>query len=330
MDDLSSRAALEDSASEVFNSQYYATSCGSRPYDHSDPYWGVFFGHIADELIRSFRPRRLFDAGCAHGFLVEAFWDRGVEAWGRDISSFANSDVRPDMRPYCSVGSIADPIEGKYDLITCIEVLEHMPEAEAIRAIESMTKATDRILFSSSPTDFKEPTHINVRPPIYWLRLFAAQGFAPDLGYDAAFILPHTVVLERAAAAPAERDLLACAELVRARVLLAEREQKSRELEVEQTRSAEKLKANRDRANYDEAYLMAAISELESELEAARIEAEVERDKHRVVVNSTMWLALSPIRSIVSFMPLSTRRKLRRYLGYRDAVPERRQRMPET
>jgi len=328
MNDLSSRAVSEDSASEVFDSQYYATSCGSQPYDHSHPYWGVFFGRIADELIRSFRPQRVFDAGCAHGFLVEAFWDRGVEAWGRDISSFANSDVRPDMRPYCSVGSIADPIEGKYDLITCIEVLEHMPEAEAVRAIGSMARATDRILFSSSPTDFKETTHINVRPPIYWLRLFAAQGFAPDLGYDATFILPHTVVLERAGAAPTERDLLACAELVRARVVLAEREQKSRELEVEQTRSAEKLKAeqtraaeklkaNRDRANYDEAYLMAAIAELEAELEAARIEAEVEREKHRVVVTSTMWLALSPIRSIVSFMPVSIRRKLRRYLGYR-------------
>jgi SAM-dependent methyltransferase len=317
MDDLSSRAALEDSASEVFNSQYYATSCGSQPYDHSDPYWGVFFGRIADELIRSFRPKRVFDAGCAHGFLVEAFWDRGVEAWGRDISSFANSDVRPDMRPYCAVGSIADPIEGKYDLVTCIEVLEHMPEAEAIRAIGAMARATDRILFSSSPTDFKETTHINVRPPIYWLRLFADQGFAPDLGYDATFILPHTIVLERAGAAPAERDLLACAELVRARVLLAEREQKNRELESEQKRSAEKLKADRDRMNYDEAQLIAVISELDAELQATRIEAEIERDRHRVMANSTMWLALSPIRSIASLVPLSVRKKLRRSLGFR-------------
>jgi SAM-dependent methyltransferase len=321
MDDLSSRAALEDSASEVFNSQYYATSCGSQPYDHSDPYWGVFFGRIADELIRSFRPKRVFDAGCAHGFLVEALWDRGVEAWGRDISSFANSDVRPDMRPYCAVGSIADPIEGRYDLITCIEVLEHMPEAEAIRAIGTMASATDRILFSSSPTDFKETTHINVRPPIYWLRLFADQGFAPDLGYDATYILPHTIVLQRAGTAPAERDLLACAELVRARVLLAEREQKNRDLAVEQTRLVEKLNArlnaNHDTRNYDEAQLIVAISELEAELQATRAEAEAERDRYLLVVNSTMWLALSPIRSIVSFVPLSIRRQLRRYLGFR-------------
>jgi len=317
MDDLSSRAALRESGSEVFDSQYYATSCGSQPYDHSLPYWGVFFGRIADELIRSFRPQRVFDAGCAHGFLVEAFWDRGVEAWGRDISSFANSDVRPDMRPYCSVGSIADPIEGKYDLVTCIEVLEHMPEAEAIRAIGTMASVTDRILFSSSPNDFKEPTHINVRPPIYWLRLFAAQGFAPDVGYDATFVLPHTIVLERVDAAPAERHLVACAELVRTRMLLAEREQRNRELEAEQTRSAEKLTAGRDRVNLDEAQLMGAISELEAELDATRVEAEAERERRRAVVTSTVWLASSPVRSLISLVPLPARRKLRRFLGFR-------------
>lgn len=288
----------------------------------------MFFGRIADELIRSFRPQRVFDAGCAHGFLVEAFWDRGVEAWGRDISSFANSKVRPDMRPYCSVGSIADPIEGKYDLVTCIEVLEHMPEAEAVRAVGAMASATDRILFSSSPTDFEETTHINVRPPIYWLRLFAAQGFAPDMGYDATFILPHTIVLERVNAAPAERDLIACAELIRTRMLMAECERKKRELEAEQnrsaeklkaeqTRSAERLKANRDSSNHDEALLIDAISQLEAVLEATRVEAEAERERYRLVVNSTMWLALSPIRSIVSFVPLPVRKKLRRWLGFR-------------
>jgi hypothetical protein len=192
-----------------------------------------------------------------------------------------------------------------------------MPEAEAIRAIGAMASVTDRILFSSSPNDFKEATHINVRPPIYWLRLFAAQGFAPDVGYDATFILPHTVVLERVDAAPAERHLVACAELVRARVLLAEREQRNRELEAENTRSAEKLRASRDRVNVDEAQLMGAISELEGELEATRVDAAAEREKHRAVANSTVWLASSPIRSLISLIPLRARRKFRRFLGFR-------------
>ena len=147
-----------------------------------------------------------------------------MEAWGRDISRYANSDVRPDIRQYCSVGSVADPIEGRYDLVTCIEVLEHMPEAEAIRAIAAMAKAADRILFSSSPSDFNEPTHVNVHRAIYWLLLFAAQGFTPDMTYDATFILPHTLVLHRTDIDPREEDLAACAALVRTRLCLASRE----------------------------------------------------------------------------------------------------------
>ena len=148
---MTSAAGPDVAVAETYDRDYYATHCGSLPYDHSCGHWPEFFGRIADELVRSFRPLRVFDAGCANGFLVEAFWDRGVEAWGRDISRFANSDVRRDIRPYCSVGSIADPIEGRFDLVTCIEVLEHMPEAEAIRAIVAMTRVTDRILFLPRP-----------------------------------------------------------------------------------------------------------------------------------------------------------------------------------
>ena len=38
---------------------------------------GGVVGAIADDLIRTFRARRMFGAGCADGFLVEALWDRG-------------------------------------------------------------------------------------------------------------------------------------------------------------------------------------------------------------------------------------------------------------
>jgi len=154
---------------DQYDRAYYACHYGPLPYDRGEKHWAIFFGGIADELIRSFAPRRVFDAGCAVGFLVEAFWDRGVEAYGRDISDHAISQVRPELRPYCAAGSIAVPIDGRYDLITCIEFLEQMEESAAISAVAAMTRATD---------DFKEPTHINVRPAIYRRRLFADQGFA--------------------------------------------------------------------------------------------------------------------------------------------------------
>jgi SAM-dependent methyltransferase len=184
--------------SKLYGEEYYRSYCGSVPYSRSElPHWSAFFGTIADELIRAIQPKRVLDAGCALGFLVEAFWDRGVEARGMDVSSYAISQVRRDLQPYCQVGSIVDGIEAKYDLITCIEVLEHIPEAQGLRAIENLTRATGTIVFSSTPYDVDEQTHFNVRPIIHWLQLFREHGFSPDLGFDLNFICDHAILFRR-------------------------------------------------------------------------------------------------------------------------------------
>jgi 2-polyprenyl-3-methyl-5-hydroxy-6-metoxy-1,4-benzoquinol methylase len=144
--------------SDLFDSAYYRSGCGPIPYERND-HWLNFFGSIAEHLIRSLGCRTVFDAGCAMGFLVEAFWDRGVEARGIDVSRYAIAQVRRDIQKYCRQGSLVDSIDGKYDLLTCIEVLEHLPPEEAEKAIASITAASDTILFSSTPSDLTEPTH---------------------------------------------------------------------------------------------------------------------------------------------------------------------------
>jgi glycosyltransferase involved in cell wall biosynthesis/SAM-dependent methyltransferase len=55
------------------------------------------------------------------------------------------------------------------------------------------------ILFSSTPhEDRPEPTHVNVRPVIYWLESFAAVGFYPDLRFDASFVSQQAFLLRKA------------------------------------------------------------------------------------------------------------------------------------
>ncbi|HEY0182688.1 MAG TPA: methyltransferase domain-containing protein [Rhodopila sp.] len=215
------RDAAATDPSADYGPDYYAHRCGPIPYARTD-HWLRFFGGVADALIRSFAPRRVFDAGCAIGLLVESFWDRGVEAHGRDISTWAISQVRADIRPWCEVGSIADPLDAEYDLITCIEVLEHMPEAEAIKAVHVLAAAAPRILFSSTPSDLDEPTHINVRPPAYWLALWAQAGLAPNVTHDAGYLAPHAYILERSETGRSERELVAFADRVRHRVALSQ------------------------------------------------------------------------------------------------------------
>jgi GT2 family glycosyltransferase len=186
---------------------------GQGAYSRENPHWLQFFGRVADEIVRQLKPRTVLDVGCAKGFLVECLRDRGVEAYGFDVSEYAIGEVRPDIKPYCWVASANDSISKNYDLITCIEVCEHLPESEAQDAIRQMTAHADRILFSSTPGDFTEPTHVNVRPVIDWLRLFAEFSFAPDQAFDAGFIAPQAMLLRRAQVRPSDQALCRFANL---------------------------------------------------------------------------------------------------------------------
>ncbi len=215
----------ETPSAEDYNANYYASHCGTVPYERND-HWLAFFGGIADRIVATFAPVRVYDAGCALGFLTEALWDRGVECWGRDISTFAISHLRMDVRQFCDVGSIAASPPGprRFDLAVCIEVVEHMQADEALAALDVLTAAAPRILFSSSPTDLTEPTHVNVRPVIYWLREFAKRGFRPEWTHNAIYVAPHAFVVVRADHPSGDPELQLFAEWIRIRTALVERE----------------------------------------------------------------------------------------------------------
>jgi len=180
---------------ELFNSFYYNTSCGV-PYQR-DEHWTTFFGHIAREIVNRVSPKTALDTGCAFGLLVEQLRLLGVDATGVDISEHAIANAPDSVRPYVRVASVTEPFGQRYDLIVCIEVLEHMAQSDAERAIANLTAHTDDIPFSSTPYDYKEATHFNVHPIEYWVELFARHGFIRDVDFDASFITPWAMRLRR-------------------------------------------------------------------------------------------------------------------------------------
>ncbi|MBK9714136.1 MAG: class I SAM-dependent methyltransferase [Kouleothrix sp.] len=173
---------------EHFDAYYYQHGCG-QPYQRN-PEWLRFFGAVADRIVADIRPRSVLDAGCAMGFLVETLRERAVDAFGVDLSAYAIGQAHPDVRPFCRVGSVAEPFPQRYDLIVSIEVLEHMPQAEAERAVANFCAHADDVLFSSTPLDYREATHVNVQPPERWAELFARHGFYRDVDFDASFLTP--------------------------------------------------------------------------------------------------------------------------------------------
>ncbi|MGH7391729.1 MAG: methyltransferase domain-containing protein [Candidatus Rokuibacteriota bacterium] len=189
----------EEDQGRVYDEEYYEHyhSASGLPYRRLGP-WLAFFGSVADHIVKDISPRSALDVGCAKGFLVEALRDRGVEAYGLDVSDYAIGQVRPDIRPFCWIASATEPLPRRYDLITCLEVLEHLPEAAAVAAVANLCRAADDILFSSTPDDLDDDaTHVNVRPVEHWAGLFAEHGFYRDVDFDVSFVALHAARFRR-------------------------------------------------------------------------------------------------------------------------------------
>lgn len=181
--------------SDMYDAHYYMHDCGEA-YERNEKWLG-FFARIAGRIVSDIMPESVLDAGCAMGFLVEGLRKLDVEAFGVDVSEYAIENTHPSIRPHCWVASITESLPQKYDLIVSIEVLEHMPKAEAEKAIVNLCQYTDDILFSSTPFDYREVTHINVHAPEYWAELFFRQGFVRDVDFDASFLTPWAVRFRR-------------------------------------------------------------------------------------------------------------------------------------
>lgn len=182
---------------KLYNQDYYEMSCGNDSYLEENK-WTPFYERIADKIIETLHPQTVLDVGCAVGYLVTALRDRGVETYGIDVSEYAISKVRNDIKPYCKVCSALEPLPKEfpqsYDLLITIEVAEHLYEADGMRYIENICKYTNNIIFSSTPDDITEKTHFNVQQAEYWSKRFAKNGFFKELTYDTSYITPHAVL----------------------------------------------------------------------------------------------------------------------------------------
>ena len=187
---------------KIYNQDYYEnydTGIGKVNYKDS-PNTKDFLQGVAQQIAKM-KVRTVLDVGCAMGHLVAGLRDLGVEAYGIDISEYAISEVRDDIKPYCNAQAVLEDLPKnfpeKFDLAITIEVFEHIQEDDARAAIGNLCKWSDTVIFCSTPDDFEDPTHVNVRQREYWSRLFAEQGFYNDLDTKPSYITNYAVCYRR-------------------------------------------------------------------------------------------------------------------------------------
>ena len=99
---------------EFYDEDYYGAGYdrSAVPYNRGETAWTDFFSTIAANVVKTLRPGTVLDVGCAVGMLVEALRDRGVDARGIDLSSWAIEQVPAALQPFCRVGSVTEESMG--------------------------------------------------------------------------------------------------------------------------------------------------------------------------------------------------------------------------
>lgn len=256
----------------------------------------AYIENLAVLIRESLNPKAVFDAGCADGLLVQALRENDIEAVGRDSSKRAIDCVPAPLRLFCTLGSILDPIEGFYDLLTCIDVLEHMTPTDGELAVANLCQAAPRILFSQFPIDPDEPPSLNAQPLIYWLRLFARHNFGPCSNQCPDYLCSRLTLLEHRHAAPTEEELQAYASLVAAQVAAAQQDTKFNRL-LESRLSPLKLEVE---------YLTKANQEAQDEIARllqVRGQMRSQVDRLSKIERSTVWRATAPLRRSFDLLP---------------------------
>jgi 2-polyprenyl-6-hydroxyphenyl methylase/3-demethylubiquinone-9 3-methyltransferase len=148
------------------------------------------------EWINALAPvagQRVLDVGCGGGILTEAMANKGANVKGIDLSEKAlkvaelhslESGAKVNYE-LISAEDLAAREPGQYDVVTCMEMLEHVPDPSAVvQACATLVKPGGKVFFST----------LNRNPKSYLFAIIGAEyvlGLLPRGTHDyAKFIKP--------------------------------------------------------------------------------------------------------------------------------------------
>lgn len=145
------------------------------------------------ERVGALGDRDVLDIGCGGGLLAEGMAARGARVTGIDLGERSlevarlhalESGLNVDYR-YVSAEQFATEQPGRFDVVTCLEMLEHVPDpASVVHACASLVRPGGHVVFST----------LNRNPRAWLLAVVGAEyvlGLLPRGTHDySGFIRP--------------------------------------------------------------------------------------------------------------------------------------------
>ena len=126
----------------------------------------------------------VFDYGCGQGAWLKAAQENGATTtagiegnWLKGVDTL----VDKSLVEFGDLEQVTPTATGPFDLIVCMEVLEHLSDQAGRRAVQWMAANGKQVLLSAAIPGQGGNNHINKRWQSYWVARFAEHGRAVPL-----------------------------------------------------------------------------------------------------------------------------------------------------
>jgi len=145
-------------------------------------------------------PKTVLDLGCGTGKSLDWFLAHGVDVWGVEGSVLArDQSLHPELIQIADLNQPLD-LARRFDLLWCVEVVEHIHPQSVGVLMETLTSHADRVVLTAAHPGQGGAGHFNEQPASYWIERFAAKGFSLDVELTEALQSLDEVFAENALA----------------------------------------------------------------------------------------------------------------------------------
>lgn len=135
---------------------------------------------IVPYLVKTFNPASVIDIGCGIGTFLHCFKESGInKVLGVDGSWVNREQLFIDNSEFLEA-DLEKPLDlnRKFDLVLCLEVVEHLKESSADTIIKNLVSLGNTIIFSAAVPNQGGQNHLNEQNFSYWQEKFAKHGYS--------------------------------------------------------------------------------------------------------------------------------------------------------